>query len=215
MDIDIEPNARVFITGKTGSGKTYLSQTVLSPQNAPRLVVFDNKDNLKNDMDLVSFRKRDNWRLFLRNQPVRLQITHDVSKDDDLEFYHEWFRKCFYVGNCIIYIDELLSVVKNSVDLPKWLKAIYTRGRQPRYDKRGQITGGNIGVVACTQRPAHIPVFCMTESEHFFIFQLQNPDDRKKIADYTSPEVSTPIPDEHGFYYYKTRSNTPVYVREL
>jgi energy-coupling factor transporter ATP-binding protein EcfA2 len=212
MNIEIAPNSRVFITGKTGSGKTHLSKEILS--QVDRLVVFDPKDNLSDDMDLVPIRRRENWRRFVRGYPVRLQVSHDIAKDDDIEYYHNVFRDVFAIGDCMVYIDELLSVVKSSVDLPKWLKAIYTRGREPRY-KGNRIIGGNIGVVACTQRPAHIPVFCMTESEEFFVFQLQNPDDRKKVAAYTSPEIAEAIPDEHGFYYYKTRSNQPVYVKEL
>ena len=213
MDITIEPNSRVFITGKTGSGKTYLAERVLA--DVPRLVVFDIKDNLSKRMNLEPGKKRENWRRFLRGYDIRLQVTAPVGINNEADFYHDWFRRVFVAGDCIVYIDELLGVLKHPTDLPKWLKMIYTRGREPITDRRGRIVGGNIGVFASTQRPSHIPVFCMTESEEFFIFQLQNPDDRKKVAAYTSPEVANPIPDEHGFYYYKTRSNQPEYYPKL
>lgn len=222
MQIDIAENSRVFVTGKTGSGKTHFSKSILAPVN--RLVVFDIKDNLAGEMNLVPATGangntiKDNWRKFLRGKDIRLQVTaprNVVGSEEEYEFYHEWFRKVFLVADTMVYIDELLGVLKSSVDLPKWLKAIYTRGREPVYGRKNRIVRGNIGVIACTQRPSHIPVFCMTESEEFFIFQLQNPDDRKKVAAYTSPEIAQPIPDEHGFYYYKTRSNEPFYVQEL
>lgn len=210
MEIDIATNARVFITGKTGSGKTYLAKRLL--ENAERLVVIDIKDNLREEMNLVP-PTHDNWRKFLLGKPVRIQATAPLGTDE-LGYYHEVFRRAYSTGDCIVHINEILGVVRSAVDLPFWLKAIYTRGREPRY-KRKRIIGGNIGVIAETQRPAHIPVFCMTESEHFFVFQLQNPDDRKRVADYTVPELRDPITDEHGFWYYATRSDHAEYIPEL
>lgn len=212
MTIDIDANSRTFITGKTGSGKTYFAKELLKSAN--RLIVFDIKNNLSEPMNLVPAKRKENWRKFLRGYDIRLQVTAPVGTYNDFEFYHEWFRRAFIAADCVVYIDELLGVLRSPQDLPMWLKYLYTRGREPVY-KRGRIVSGNIGIVASTQRPSHIPVFCMTESENFFIFQLQNPDDRKKVADYTSPEISAPIPDEHGFYYYKTRSNQPEYYQSL
>lgn len=217
MDVNVSPNARVFVTGKTGSGKTYFSKQLLS--GVQRLAVFDIKNNLSKDMNLEpvvsgSHINKSVWRRFWKGNDGRIQITAPVGHPNEFEFYHDWFRRVYFAADCVIYIDELLGVVPNAVNLPLWLKAIYTRGREP-IKKRGRIVGGNIGVVACSQRPAHIPAFCMTESEQFFVFQLQNPDDRKRIAAYTSPELAQTIPDEHGFYYYETRSNKPVYVPSL
>lgn len=213
ISIEIEPNARTIIAGKTGSGKTFLAKHIL--KGVPRLVVIDTKNNLREDMNLKPEINR-NWRDLRLGLPIRLQIKPPFLPTSQFaEYYDGIFRKVFYAADCVVYIDELYSVTQGAQTLSTYLTALYTRGREPVIGNRGRIVGGNIGIIACTQRPANIPVFCMTESEHFFVFQLQNPDDRLKLANYTSPEIKEPIKDEHGFYYYQTRATSPLYIQEL
>lgn len=211
-EIVIPENDRVFVTGMTGSGKTHFSKKALAETD--RLVVFDIKNNLRQEMNLERWSKSA-LRQFVKGLPIRLQITAPARKGiNEPDWYNEKFGLIYGVGNTRVFIDEMLGVLKNAVDLPYWLKAIYTRGREP-ITRRGRVIGGNIGVVAATQRPSHIPVFCMTESEHFFIFHLQNPDDRKKVSLYTTPEVALPVAHEHGFYYYNNRDRKAIYVPRL
>lgn len=203
----------MIIAGKTGSGKTFLAEELL--KSAKRLVVFDIKNNLQERMNLVPDNK-DNWRKFIRGKDIRLQIRAPLlSTSEFADYYDKQFRKVFYGADCVVYIDELYGVTQGSQSLSPFFTALYTRGREPVKDKRGSIIAGNIGIIASTQRPAHIPIFCMTESEHFFVFQLQNPDDRSKLAAYTTPVIREPITDEHGFYYYQTRSPNAEYVEGL
>jgi hypothetical protein len=213
LEIKPEHNSRSIIVGKTGSGKTHLSIHML--KDVKRLVVIDTKDNLADEMNLEPDTK-SNWNKFLRGKDIRLQVRPPMASTSDfIPYYERAFRKVFYGSDCVLYIDELYNVTSGGNFLPYYFTSIYTRGRQAKYDKRGNVISGNIGVIACVQRPMHLPQFCMTESEHFFVFQLQSPDDRKRIADFTSPLIKDPIQDEHGFWYYETRSNDPVYVKEL
>lgn len=214
MNIEIPPNGRVFISGKTGSGKTYLAKRLL--RDVRRLVVMDIKNNLADDMQLVPATKR-NWRRFLRGDDMRLQVTSPMLATSGFaSFYDEEFRRAFFAADLIVYIDEIYGITQGSNALSPFFTALYTRGREAVIDeKKNRIVSGNIGVVACAQRPSRIPMFCMTESEHFFIFRLTDPDDRKRLSEYTGEVVREPIPDPHGFYYYSHDIEKPVYVSEL
>jgi len=214
VEINLASNSRSIIVGKTGSGKTHFAMRLLSPERVRRLVVFDTKENLVDDMALVPDTTR-NWRQFIRGEDIRIQVKPPYTGTANfVEYYERVFARILYGADCIVYIDELYNVTQGGQQLPQNFTAVYTRGRQPKYGKRGQVVAGNIGVVAAVQRPMHMPQFCMTEAEHFFVFQLQSPDDRKRIADFSHPQLQNPIPDEHGFYYYETRSTEPIYIPE-
>lgn len=210
--IEIPPNARVFLGGMTGSGKTYKAVQLLKP--VKRLVVMNVKDDpdLIKELDLEPETPR-NWRKLIQGKPMRISISHDIADPDMHEYYAEAFRKAFMAGNTRVYIDELYDVIRNEQTPPTYLRALYTRGRQTIKDKNGAITSGNMGAFACSQRPARIPLFTLTESSHFFIFRLTNEDDRKRVAQYTHPDLETPIPDEdeHGFWFFSRDDRIPIY----
>lgn len=214
--VEIPPNSRTIICGKTGSGKTYLAERIL--KDTRRLVVFDIKNNLAQRMRLQPG-TRANWSHFLRGKDIRLQVRYPPPGRDLTEYYETMCGRILSVGNCVLYIDELYDVIgKTGGEIPYNFRAIYSRGREPIYKEvqgEERLTGGNIGVIACTQRPSRIPLLVMTEVEQFFIFRLQNPDDRITAAGYTGQMVREPVPDEHGFYYYQSDMEEPVYVKQL
>lgn len=216
MNIEIPPNSRTIIAGKTGSGKTYLAEHIL--KNARRLVVFDIKNNLAERMNLEPG-TRKNWSHLLRGKDIRIQVRYPSASQDLTDYYETMCGRILNVGNCILYIDELYDVIgKTGGEIPYNFRAIYSRGREPIYKRikgKDRLIGGNIGVIACTQRPSRIPLLVMTEVEQFFIFRLQNPDDRITAAGYTGQIVREPIEDEHGFYYYQSDMEEPVYVQKL
>ena len=60
------------------------------------------------------------------------------------------------------------------------------------------------------QRPVDIPAIILANSTHFFIFDLNLPQDREKIAKATGrPEFMTK-PNGYHFWYYKNGLNRPV-----
>jgi len=212
MEISIPQNERVLIAGMTGSGKTYFAERLLEP--AKRLIVFDNKNNLKKRLNLVSPTKK-NLMKFLRGADMRLHIPSPVLSDDGgEEYYNYWWRLVYEAANCTVYIDELLTMIKNAQTYSPFMKATYVTSREPVI-KNGRVVKGNVGVIASTQRPANIPTFTMTESGEFFVFTLQNPDDRDKLAQYTRPELEEIVPDEHGFYHYSKTTRAVTYHEKL
>lgn len=82
-----------------------------------------------------------------------------------------------------------------------WLGAIATRGRQL-----------NIGLWCATQRPARVPIFLLSEADHFFMFHLKLPVDIGRvyeIAEMTREEqirmpMSTRKLKKRHFYYHNS-----------
>ncbi|MFE3632539.1 hypothetical protein, partial [Streptomyces goshikiensis] len=68
-------------------------------------------------------------------------------------------------------------------------------------------------VWACTQRPTDIPVIAMANSSHYFIFTMQNPDDRKKIVKATGMPQFMEQPGGHNFWYWKVGMQNPVLAK--
>lgn len=156
------------------------------------------------------------WRKFLRGQDLRLQITAPIISDDQLEtYYEEQFRRTFYAADTRVFFDELYDVTLGSNNIAPYFRALFTRGREPVI-RDNRITAGNIGVFSCSQRPSRIPLFVMTEAQHFFVFRLVDPDDRARMAEYIGKEVKEPVPDEHGFWYRDILTmNAPVYIKSI
>lgn len=200
----------------TGSGKTYFAKRALRPESVSRLVVIDTKKNLADDMQLVPATRR-NWRKFIRGENMRLQVTHPngMAAKDIPYYFDDQFRLALEAANCIIYIDEAHHVAPNSVTVLPYLTEIYTRGREAIFED-GKLVAGHIGVMAAAQRPSRIPLFLMTESSNFFIFRLQDPDDRKRMSAYMGEQVNEPIQDTHGFWYFLNQDmKQPEYIPQL
>lgn len=214
MNIEMPENGRVFVVGMTGSGKTYFSTQLL--QNAPRLIVLDHKNEVGRDGLVEQMRllpeSRERWRRFENGKPIRMQIKSPLLASNAAQGYYEpIFKRIYETGDCIVYIDELSSVTTNPQSVPPYLNALYKFGRQPLTDKKGRIVGGNIGMVASSQRPAMIPVDCIGQSETLVMFDLQVPDDKDRMAKYMGRGVLEPIPDEHGFYCYQRYTKDLLY----
>lgn len=202
IQFKLDKNSRSFIAGKTGTGKTFLAQHLLNSIN--RLIVIDTKSNLRERFNLQPETKK-NWKKFSSGDPIRLQVkTPLVSADKFEDYFDEIFKKAYDAGNCIVYLDEVYGVTNGSKTLPTWLTALYTRGREL-----------GVGVIACSQRPRHIPLFCMSESENFFVFRLLLKEDTDRLASFIPELQPIPSEDKHGFFYYNVDMNRPIYQKSL
>lgn len=212
MNIEIAPNSRTFIVGMTGSGKTYLAKQMLVATR--RLIVFDTKENLAKPMNLQRGTYK-NWSRFIRGLSLRIQVKDSPENENRAEYFNKMCYRIRESANCMLYIDEVLDVLGSSYNPEYHLRSLFSKGREPITNSRGEIVSGNIGVVASTQRPSRIPLIMLTEAENIFCFRLQNPDDRKTIAGYMGLSELPQIHDEHGFYYFNKSMAEPVYIPEL
>lgn len=199
MSRNIKSNDRLFITGKTGSGKTFLAKYLTA--NLNRLVVLDGKGTL-DSWDLELYDEKNKRRL-IENKPVRTRVVYNPQYTLQ-ENWNDILETVYLSGNCTIYIDELYTVVPPGKNPNNYLTGIWTRGREL-----------NIGGWASTQRPASIPFIVITESEFFFMFRLLMEEDKIRMSTFMGKSVLEPIKDKYGFYYYDALEDNPIYISKL
>lgn len=199
----IKPNESVFIPGRTGSGKTFLAKTYLA--NYPAVIALDTKEDL--NFDTVPPQERQViTRLedlpYAASQTRCKVIYRPELAEMKWEYFEEFFKYCYLRKNCIVWIDEVMSICPNPYKIPEYYKGILTRGRSR-----------NTACWSLSQRPAGIPVVIMSESKHFFVFDMNMSQDRDRVAEVTGcPELrikpdqyareSLKLKGEHYFWYY-------------
>jgi hypothetical protein len=192
----IATNERLFIAGKTGSGKTYLMRWLI--RSLTRLVVLDGKGSLFNwgldDWENTGARAR-----LLSGDPGRLRVP-PPHRADATSYFQNIMGLLYEVGNLTIYIDELYAVVDPGSKPTPEFNALYTRGRE-----------FGIGVWSGTQRPVFVPLVAISEAEAFICFRLNLIEDRQRMAGYMTNAVIASIKDPHGFYYMRADEEKPAY----
>lgn len=196
--ISLLSNERVFICGKTGSGKTFLARYLT--KHIKRLVVLDGKGTLGTpEWGLTEFTNSSD----LHAKEFRLR-AYPPLKTDLADYWDSILTKCLYAGNITIYIDELYAVCPPNKQPSPSLFACYTRGREY-----------GLGMWASTQRPVWIPLVALSEAEHFFVFRLQLLEDKQRLAAFMGTDVILPIQDEHGFYYMRAVDDDVSYYKQF
>lgn len=197
--LKISSSDRVLATGKTGSGKTYLMRHLAA--RTKRVIILDSKGRL-DDWNAEDY-SRDAVQRFIRGDDIRLRYRADKDTDAS-DLWEDAIHTAWSAERCIVYIDELYAVIPPGTRVSPGLAALWTRGREY-----------GIGVWCCTQRPAWVPLFALSESDHFFMFRLTLDEDRKRMAAFMGAEVLKPITDKYGFYYASASSINPEYVSKL
>lgn len=165
---NVKQSEHVFIAGKTGTGKTYLVRKYL--QNVKRVAVLDTKGLLiwpeVDEKEITTVTSLAG----LNSLSTSKVIYRPTFEEMDEEFYDRFFKWCYRQGNLTVWVDEVMSVATSHL-MPEYYKAILTRGREH-----------NVSVWSLTQRPTGIPILSMSEATHYFIFDLNMPQDRDRIV---------------------------------
>jgi len=206
---EISRSEHVFISGGTGSGKSALVEIYLAGENYPFVVKLDTKGEyferkaaglppwkgLEEGEDYqVIFKLKD----LERAEKPKIIYCPDYD-EQEMEYYDAFFRWCYERQNTTIWIDELMSICDNPHRIPRMLKAIYTRGRSR-----------NTTCWSLSQRSSEIPNIILSNTQVFFIFQMNLEADRIKLVKMTDQKEFMIKPQKYHFWFYKLGNNKPV-----
>ena len=199
---NIKDSEHVFICGGTGSGKSVLAD-VYSAGMSETVIKIDIKD----DTYARRLKGEPLWRGLVENQDFEVVNSLEAVKrsefkkiiyvppynEQEPEFYNELAQYVYTEGNTRLWIDELMLFADGTFTskIP-FLKAILVSGRSR-----------SSTVMMCTQRPLGIPGICIANSQHFFVFRMNNEQDRKKMADVTGCPSFLEPPPKYAFWYYR------------
>lgn len=197
----IKSSEHVFVCGGTGSGKSVLADVFTA--GMPETVI---KIDIKDDTFARRKNKEPLWRGLVENEDFEVVYSLDAVKKSEFrkiiyvppfteqepEFYDELARYVYNQGDTRLWVDELMLFTESAVKYPPFLKAILVSGRSR-----------NATVLVCTQRPMGIPAICIANSQHFFVFRMNNEQDRKKLADVTGCRKFLDPPRQYCFWYYR------------
>lgn len=97
-----------------------------------------------------------------------------------------------FIEGCVVAVDEAYTIHTSTSQIPKGYFSIITRGRSK-----------NITLISCMQRPKHISRFLLSETDEFFIFALNDIEDRQRVYDIIAyDEIIEIIPRKYSFFWY-------------
>lgn len=187
--INIRSNDRLFITGKTSSGKSvWITHQLPKVQ---RFVFYDPKHE-HDRLAATMVNTLEDLRLALKTHS---RISFRPYFIDD-EMFNSLCQMIWQHGNTLFVIDETAFHV-DSFKIQPYHSLLQRLGR-----KRG------IGVWNCTQRPRTAHNTLLSETDHVISYKLMLETDRKKLADSFDPLFLTcnSLPD-YNYIYYSTRED--------
>lgn len=202
----IESSEHVLICGKTGTGKSVVAEVYLAGDDS--VVKLDTKG------EYYERKKKGQppWRGLIEGRDYTVvfkledldkaptgKIIYVPNPDEMNEQYYDALMKWVYQReDTRLWIDELMEVCPSYMKYPFHLKALYTRGRSKEAT-----------IWACTQRPNDIPAVVFGMSTHFFIFNMNLPQDREKLVKGTGMVEFYEQPEGHEFWYWKDGMDEP------
>lgn len=204
---------RVLICGQTGSGKT-VAMVVLAGQmgEGERVVVLDAKVEPRyralprsREIRKLSEAWAPEGKVERREGPAALIWRPDPLSAQDPAYLDSALYDLYQRFRGTIVIDELYPFHTGGRAGPG-MTALLTRGRS-----RGLTT------IMGSQRPTWISRFCLSESQHYWIYALVDRLDRQRVSGVIPNFPQDEPPPRYWFYYYSHLADLtgPVLFRPL
>lgn len=197
----IGTDEHVIVLGMTGSGKSVLAEIYLAGFQTS-VVKLDTKG------EAYERRKKGQelWRGLVEGKDFTVvEYLKDLEQvetlkviyaphftEQDQEHYDALLKWVYLRENTTLWIDELMEVAPSANRFPPYLKGVYTRGRSKE-----------VSVWSCSQRSLEIPGSVIGNTTHFFVFNMNQPQDRKKLADATGIMEFYEQPGQYNFWYFR------------
>jgi hypothetical protein len=205
-ELVLEPDQRAFVTGRTGSGKTWLATGWIARGGSPwaQGIAVDPKHALTS-------RELPGWQLVVGfNNALRLWgaehprlIVRPVQGDyGRAAGYDALAVRLLMASRCGAsagwYDDEVLNAAPLG-RIQLGLERLLTEGR-----------GRCVPVVAATTRPIGVHNKLLSEATHLVIFNLNLPGDRAKLASFAGEQLLDPqlLVERHTFAHYHADAGT-------
>lgn len=209
MKLKLEKGKRIAVIGKTGSGKTFLIKNLIFTSSIFPIIIVDTKADTSFDeflnFNYVEF--TDNYYDTIEKiqvypiviyRPNPHELLNIELIDSVLQFIYD------YVRCCIVVIDEAYSLHRG-VSVTEGYFSLLTRGRSR-----------DITVISGSQRPKLITRFILSECNEFYIFKLNDIEDRERLYDLIQHrEIIEIVPEDYHFFYYNIDTDTLKYLEPI
>lgn len=189
-ELPVRPNdtEHYISLGRNGTGKTTAALYLLSLESwdrKPWLIV-----DSKGDRDIGVIGKMDGVRV-LKYPDTNLAKNglHIIRpRPDQLEWADACFWKIYQRNNVGVFVDEVFSMDKSDA-----LDTLLMQGRSKHIPLR-----------ICSQRPAWMSRYCLSEPSFFQVFALNDRKDRQRIQEILPREqidLDQRLPEYHSWWY--------------
>jgi hypothetical protein len=200
-DLKISHNKRISFIGKTRTGKTFLSNYLLSHfQNRKdmQIILLDPKHERRNFGDGSTLELPKLVKEYKKN--IKVQCFQEYHWNAELDNMVDHLLKR---GNAIVDLDELGGIATAS-QVPDGITRLATQGG-----------GKGVGLWSKYQKPLGVPRVIKSQSEYFFMFRINPLDDRKEMLNYIPDErILTKIP-KYFFWIYQDDFDTAILCKPL
>lgn len=183
---------RGLLVGQTGSGKTTLARYLLAYRKYK--VVADYKGRI----NWPEYKLHTRLKTLIKDKSPSLLYRPNYGESVDEDARSRFWEWVYRRGNCTVYNDETAATTDGNT-YPYYLGACLMRGRED-----------GIELWSATQRPKDIPQIVLSESEHFYVFRLQLPQDREKVEAVSGINRVAIAELQKQQFYYSTSDGSAV-----
>ena len=165
----------VTLIGPTGSGKTFLTRSILEQRQFVVFVATKPNDEIIGELEGDGFHVSRTWtpahdRLVLH--PVRRRSASEDQRASREEI-GSMLDSVYVQGGWTVVLDEL-RFVTGRLNLATEVETLWLQGRSL-----------GVTVVAGAQRPRHVPLESFSQARHLYLWRTRDRQDLRRLADFS------------------------------